>query len=168
MPRDIFARFARYQPFIHKSRNLVGVGFFAFEGTRPDHRHSPTRILKSFDMPLVPGDVLIELLVPEIHVGSGCRGRLAAVSMPETPMYEQHRFEPRKNDIRRSRQSRVVKSISKPHSVQRSSKLYLRTGVFLADLGHDSRTCVQIDGIHYSTLSNFSMTFVEIRASRCR
>ena len=91
------------QPFAHKFRNLIGVGAFAFQRTLPDHRYSPARILEGFDVPSVSGDVFVELLAPKIHVGSGCRGRLATVAVPKTTMDEQHRLEPGEDDIRRSR-----------------------------------------------------------------
>ena len=90
----------RHQPFTHKSRNLIGVGAFAFQRTLPDHRHSPARIQEGFDVLSVSGDVLVELLAPEIHVGSGRRGRRATVAVPKTAMDEQNRLEPGKDDIR--------------------------------------------------------------------
>lgn len=118
-------------------------------------------------MPSISGDVFVELLSPEIDVGPRRRRRFTTMAVPETAMYEQHRLKSGEDDIGRSRQALVVKSVSQSDFVQRLSKLHLRPGILLPDLGHDFRTRRFVHGIHQAS-STFSMTFVEIRASRCR
>lgn len=151
MCRDILVFFARHQPFVHKFRDLIGVGTFAFERTLPDHRYSPARILKGRGVSSVSCDIFVELSAPEIYIGSGRRGRLATVAVPETAMDEQDRLEPGEDDIRRSRQPLVVKPISQPNFVQRPSKFHLRAGILLADTGHDLRTCLLVHNVQASS-----------------
>lgn len=148
MRRNNLVFFARLQPFPHKFRNLIVTSTFAFERTLPDHRHPPACILKDINVSSISSDVFVELFTPEIHVGSGRRGRLATMSVPETAMDEQNRLEPGEDDIRRSRQPLVVKPISQSDFVQRPSKLHFRTGVLLTNPGHNFRTCRFIHGIH--------------------
>ncbi len=106
------------QPFPEKFRDRVGIASLAFQRTLPNHRNPPARMPENGDVTAIPGDVRVELLAPESHVGRGRRGRLAAVSMPETAMDEHDRLESGKDDIRRTRQSLVVKAIAQSDFMQ--------------------------------------------------
>lgn len=139
---------ARLQPVVNKTSNCFALVAFTLEHAFPDNSYPPSTIEQRINVPSVSGNVFVKLLAPEIHVGSGRRGRLATVAVPETAMDEQSRLEPGEDDIRRSRQPLVVKPISQPDFVQRPSKLHLRTGVLLTDPGHDSRTCRFVHCIH--------------------
>jgi len=144
---NAFELITLHQPFAHKSRNIIRCASIAFERTLPDHSNFPARLLKGLNVPTISGDVFIELLMPVILVGSRYCSRFATMSVPETTMHEQNRLEPREDDVRRTWQSFVVKPIAQSNFVQRPSKLHLRTGVFLTDPGHDSRTCRFVHGI---------------------
>lgn len=100
---NVYEFFFRFQPVTYKDSDLSGIAVFTLECTLPDYGYTPPDILKGVNIPSVSCDIIVELLVPEIYVGSRCRGRFATVPVPKTAMDEQDRFEPRENDIRRPR-----------------------------------------------------------------
>ena len=158
--------FSPFQPPHHESRDLIRLGFLAFERTLPYDCHAPTFFEQCVDIAPITNSVFFELFLPEIRVVPRSGGRFATVSVPKATMYEHHRPETLKNDVWRSGKFLVMKPIPQSHFVQGFSQFHLWAGIFLTDLAHDYRTGLFIDGIQWKSRRRAKNRFSRERPSQ--
>jgi hypothetical protein len=101
---------------IHEISQFLLQQFSIFSFARPNRQHLPPKLNEEFEILTVALDCPPNLGLPKFDVGRWALGSFAIlVAMPEATMDENNFFVPCKHHIRLSRQSRVVKSISKTH-----------------------------------------------------
>lgn len=85
----------------------------------PYDQRTPSESLKIGQLPIVAGDILNELLLPESSSGLRCgRPTASAMSMPEATVYENHLLASRKTDIGGSGKITPVQTITITETVQ--------------------------------------------------
>ena len=103
----------------------------------PNCQDSPPCIAKRNLLRLVPNNVAIELVAPELDSCLRHRSFAAAgMAVPETAVDEDHGFVFGKDDIRRPRQVAAVESEAKSETVQQFSNRYFRSGISSANSAH--------------------------------
>ena len=89
---------------------------------------------------MVPLHVGAELRLPEIRSGGGL-GRVAAslMTVPEAAVDKADSLEPMEDQIRRSGELPIMKTVPEAACMQRAAKCQLRSGILGANPRHHSR-----------------------------
>ena len=122
------------QPLLDRSRSVLDR---VLQGALPDGGHTPAKSPKRLHVSPVTIDISLELLLPELLVGSGCGGIATAfVSMPEAAVDEYYRSVLREHEVRGSGQLSDMKPISESPGEEKGAKSPLRPSVLSANTRH--------------------------------
>lgn len=120
-----------------------------FELTFPHHRHAPPEGRKLCLVPLITGDIGVELPLPELLVARrrGCEAT-SRMPVPEAAMHQHDRSPFRQDDVRPSRQPLVVKAKAEPGSMKRLPNDHFRLRVAPPYGGHHPGSDPGLDNVH--------------------
>ena len=111
------------QPLLH----------FAF----PNHNHMPACSLQRGVFLLVPCNIAVELVPPELHVGLGhCRRLAPFVPMPEAAVDKNDRVPLWKHDVGMPRQFGRMQTVAEPQCMQVTAHDHLRLRVLRPNPAH--------------------------------
>lgn len=97
----------------------------------PDDQSSPAVFSKLLNVSSVSVDVALPLYSPKFRIGRGDDSTISALmTVPETPVDENHLSRCAKNQVRRSRQSPIMQAKSVSHGVNNGSHNHLGSRVF--------------------------------------
>lgn len=116
--------------------------------TFPDHDHTPSCRQQGFDVSFVSGNVLLELVGPELR--PGCRRRrvfASVVPMPVAAMNKQADAVSWQNDVRRTGQPTIVQHIAKSGSVQIPPNRQFRPGILSTDTRHPTSAGCSVNDV---------------------
>jgi hypothetical protein len=118
-----------FQAYMHQF-NVAGFTF-------PYNDDAPAETSKCYGSGVVPGYVIVEFIQPKFRSRLRRRGTSAiGMTMPETPVDENHAPKSEKHNIWFARQPPIVKSKTKPLAVKIASNHALRSGILARHLSH--------------------------------
>ena len=108
--------------------------------TLPDYGHPPPRIQQGRLCPAVPLHGGREFLLPKIRPRGGIgRKGTSFMTVPKAAVHETDSSKPRKDEVRRSRELPIMKTIPEAARMQRSAKDQFGSGVLPTNSRHHSR-----------------------------
>lgn len=137
--RLVFARVVLAAPvFREKCRNTVSQRDRIERFTFPNNQDIPAEGFQRVLLGCVTFDVLFELFFPVRRPGLWCRGTTAtSVTVPKTSVDENDLSQPRKDQIRRSRQVATMKAKAIPQSAYQPANDHFRLGVLAVYSRHE-------------------------------
>ncbi len=121
-------------------------------GAFPDHKAADAVVLQRLPDKLIPANVVVELLLPELNPAFRHISVLAsAVPMPVTAMNKDSNLIFRKIDVGMTEHAGVVLPVAETLMVQQLAKVDLRLCIFALDCGHIPASAFRADRIcHYA------------------
>lgn len=100
---------------------------------------------------LIPGNIPVELGLPELHVGLGhCRRLAPFVPMPEAAVDKNDRVPLWKHDVGMPRQFGRMQTVAEPQCMQVTAHDHLRLRVLRPNPAHHLAALFWGKGVHYS------------------
>jgi hypothetical protein len=126
-----------------------GLSYFTF----PSSPNSPSRIFKLLNSLLVTFHITAKLPLPIIFIKSWrCRMLATNMPMPKTPVYKNNDSIFRKNDIRFSRQLRLVQAITESCLEKRLADIEFRRCIRCPDTSHNTASGGLVITIHVNSV----------------
>lgn len=140
-----------------KCPDLFGDSFEIAQFALPNLKNVPSQFFQFAPNATIPCYILFKFLHPESDSRFWCRGISAScVTMPKASVYENDLSPRRKDEIRTSRQTFIVKAESIAHAVNKATDRQFGRCVLRANRRHDERTLFRRDFIHMQGLSTMS------------